>query len=162
MCSLSELRIALALAAERGRERRSVLSKTGWRPSLADNPARRRTRARRSSVGGSRPAHVCPDFHVAVELVGRRWAGAILYALAERPHYFAELAQAVPGLSDRLSQPAPARARGRGARRALGPRRASGPRLLRADREGRRALAGAARAAVLGAALERSPRRSGT
>ena len=45
---------------------------------------------------------MCPDFHAAVELVGRRWAGAILYALSERPHYFAELAQAVPGLSDRL------------------------------------------------------------
>ncbi len=51
---------------------------------------------------GVRPARVCPDFHVAVELVGRRWAGAILYALAERPHYFAELANGVPGVSDRL------------------------------------------------------------
>lgn len=49
-----------------------------------------------------RPAHVCPDFHAAVELVGRRWAGAIIWALAERPHYFAELSQAIPGLSDRL------------------------------------------------------------
>jgi DNA-binding HxlR family transcriptional regulator len=49
-----------------------------------------------------RPAYVCPDFHAAVELIGRRWAGAIVWALAERPHYFAELCQAVPGLSDRL------------------------------------------------------------
>ena len=48
------------------------------------------------------PGKVCPDFHAAVELIGRRWAGAIVWALAERPHYFAELAQAVPGLSDRL------------------------------------------------------------
>ena len=47
-------------------------------------------------------ARVCPHFHAAVELIGRRWAGAILYALAERPHYFAELSLAVPGLSDRL------------------------------------------------------------
>jgi DNA-binding HxlR family transcriptional regulator len=45
---------------------------------------------------------VCPDFHAAVELVGKRWAGAILWALAEGPHYFAELKQAVPGVSDRL------------------------------------------------------------
>ncbi len=52
--------------------------------------------------GNGAPARVCPDFHVAVELVGRRWSGAILYALAERPHFFAELSQAVPGLSDRL------------------------------------------------------------
>jgi DNA-binding HxlR family transcriptional regulator len=49
-----------------------------------------------------RPAHVCPDFHAAIELIGRRWAGAILWALAERPHYFAELTASVPGLSDRL------------------------------------------------------------
>ncbi len=52
--------------------------------------------------GNGRPAHVCPDFHVAIELIGRRWAGAILWALAERPHYFAELTSSVPGLSDRL------------------------------------------------------------
>jgi DNA-binding HxlR family transcriptional regulator len=45
---------------------------------------------------------VCPHFHAAVELIGRRWAGAILWALSERRHYFAELSLAVPGLSDRL------------------------------------------------------------
>ena len=49
-----------------------------------------------------RPAYVCPDFHEAVELIGKRWAGAIIWALAEHPHYFAELCQAVPGMSDRL------------------------------------------------------------
>lgn len=52
--------------------------------------------------GNGAPASVCPDFHVAIELIGRRWAGAILWALAERPHYFAELTTSVPGLSDRL------------------------------------------------------------
>ena len=45
---------------------------------------------------------MCPHFHAAVELIGRRWAGAILWALSERRHYFAEIAAAVPGLSDRL------------------------------------------------------------
>ena len=45
---------------------------------------------------------MCPHFHAAVELIGRRWAGAILWALSERRHYFAELSLAVPGLSDRL------------------------------------------------------------
>jgi len=45
---------------------------------------------------------VSPEFHHAVELIGKRWAGAILWALSERPHFFAELCQAVPGLSDRL------------------------------------------------------------
>jgi DNA-binding HxlR family transcriptional regulator len=51
---------------------------------------------------GPRPARVCPDFHAAIELIGRRWTGAILWTLADRPHYFAELANAVPGVSDRL------------------------------------------------------------
>jgi DNA-binding HxlR family transcriptional regulator len=45
---------------------------------------------------------VCPHFHAAVELIGKRWAGAILWALSERPHYFAELSLAVPRMSDRL------------------------------------------------------------
>ena len=45
---------------------------------------------------------MCPHFHAAVELIGKRWAGAIVWVLAERPHYFAELSHAVPGLSDRL------------------------------------------------------------
>lgn len=48
------------------------------------------------------PTTVCPDFHAAIELIGRRWAGAILIALASGPHYYAELGVAVPGLSDRL------------------------------------------------------------
>ena len=54
------------------------------------------------SLEHERPAEVCPDFHAAVELIGRRWAGAILWALSERPHFFAELTTSVPGLSDRL------------------------------------------------------------
>jgi DNA-binding HxlR family transcriptional regulator len=45
---------------------------------------------------------VAPEFHHAVELIGKRWAGAIIWALSERPHFYAELTQVVPGLSDRL------------------------------------------------------------
>jgi DNA-binding HxlR family transcriptional regulator len=45
---------------------------------------------------------VCPHFHEAVELVGRRWAGAILFSLIEGPLFFRELLAAVPGISDRL------------------------------------------------------------
>src|SRR3954466_10915932 len=46
----------------------------------------------------------CPHFHRAVELVGKRWTGAILYVLlhAEGPLRFSEIAHAVPDLSDRL------------------------------------------------------------
>lgn len=45
---------------------------------------------------------VCPDFHAAIELIGRRWTGAIVSALTEGPMRFGELAKAIPGLSDRL------------------------------------------------------------
>jgi DNA-binding HxlR family transcriptional regulator len=49
-----------------------------------------------------RPGEVCPHFHTAVELVGKRWSGAILWALGEGPVRFAELSRRVPGISDRL------------------------------------------------------------
>ena len=45
---------------------------------------------------------VCPHYHAAVELIGRRWTGAILAALTDGPLRFAELAHSIPGLSDRL------------------------------------------------------------
>lgn len=46
----------------------------------------------------------CPFYHEAVELVGRRWTGAILRVLMDqdRPMRFSEVVQAVPDLSDRL------------------------------------------------------------
>ena len=46
----------------------------------------------------------CPHFHRAVELVGKRWTGAILYVLLEsgRAMRFSEIGHAVPDLSDRL------------------------------------------------------------
>jgi DNA-binding HxlR family transcriptional regulator len=48
------------------------------------------------------PAHCCPLYHEAVELVGRRWTGAILRVLMDGPLRFSEIAQSVPELSDRL------------------------------------------------------------
>jgi DNA-binding HxlR family transcriptional regulator len=47
-------------------------------------------------------AHCCPLYHEAVELVGRRWTGAILRVLMDGRLRFSEIAQAVPELSDRL------------------------------------------------------------
>jgi DNA-binding HxlR family transcriptional regulator len=44
----------------------------------------------------------CPLYHEAVELVGRRWTGAILRVLMDGPLRFSEVAAAVPELSDRL------------------------------------------------------------
>ena len=54
-----------------------------------------------SQVQSAAPG-VCPHFHAAIELIGKRWTGAIVCALTERPMRFGELAKAVPGLSDRL------------------------------------------------------------
>lgn len=45
---------------------------------------------------------VCPKFHCAVELVGRRWTGAILSAMLMGATRFTDIIHAVPGLSDRL------------------------------------------------------------
>jgi DNA-binding HxlR family transcriptional regulator len=57
---------------------------------------------RSSTSEQSARERVCPHFHAAVELVGRRWAGAILWSLSDERRYFAELSLAVPGMSDRL------------------------------------------------------------
>lgn len=55
-----------------------------------------------TQVQASQAAGVCPHFHAAIELIGKRWTGAIVCALTERPMRFGELGRAVPGLSDRL------------------------------------------------------------
>jgi DNA-binding HxlR family transcriptional regulator len=52
--------------------------------------------------GEAPAAGCCPFYHEAVELVGRRWTGAILRVLMDGPLRFSEVAQAVPELSDRL------------------------------------------------------------
>jgi DNA-binding HxlR family transcriptional regulator len=45
----------------------------------------------------------CPRLHEAVELVGKRWTGAILAVMLQGGTMrFSEIAQAVPALSDRL------------------------------------------------------------
>ena len=44
----------------------------------------------------------CPRFQAAVELIGRRWSGAIIRALLAGSVRFGEVLTRVPGLSDRL------------------------------------------------------------
>jgi DNA-binding HxlR family transcriptional regulator len=45
----------------------------------------------------------CPCLHEAVELIGRRWSGAIIEVLRQDgPLRFSEIVGAIPGLSDRL------------------------------------------------------------
>lgn len=44
----------------------------------------------------------CPHYHRAVELIGRRWTGAILRALLNGVQRFSDLTETIPGLSDRM------------------------------------------------------------
>jgi DNA-binding HxlR family transcriptional regulator len=49
------------------------------------------------------PGECCPYLHEGVELVGKRWTGAIVYVLLQDGSMrFSEIAGAVPHLSDRL------------------------------------------------------------
>ena len=49
------------------------------------------------------PGECCPYLHEGVELVGKRWSGAIIAVLLEGGGMrFSEIAQAIPQLSDRL------------------------------------------------------------
>ena len=49
-----------------------------------------------------KPESVCPLFHRAVELIGKRWTGAILRVLLDGPARFGEIQARVTDLSDRL------------------------------------------------------------
>ena len=64
---------------------------------------RHRGPAKRTIVGGDERPGCCPYYHEAVELIGRRWTGAIVGVLIHRDTLrFGEIADAVPQLSDRL------------------------------------------------------------
>lgn len=52
--------------------------------------------------GSSVDLTICPRFHKAIELIGKRWTGAVLQVLMGGPRRFNELLAAVPGMSDRL------------------------------------------------------------
>lgn len=45
---------------------------------------------------------VCDTFHRAIELIGRRWSGAIISVMLKGATRFCELRAAIPGISDRL------------------------------------------------------------
>lgn len=46
--------------------------------------------------------HICPRYHKAIELVGKRWTGAVVRTLMDGPQRFSEILEMVPGLHDRL------------------------------------------------------------
>ncbi len=60
-------------------------------------------RSRANLTGRERPC-CCPLYHEAIELIGRRWTGAIVGVLIVQQSglRFCEIATAVPELSDRL------------------------------------------------------------
>src|SRR2546421_11801301 len=65
--------------------------------------ARMKSPATRSSRRDAAPEpKVCVRFHHAVELIGRRWTGAIISVMMRGPQGFNEMLTAVTGLSDRL------------------------------------------------------------
>ena len=47
-------------------------------------------------------SNICPKYEHAVQLLGKRWTGLLLYALLEGPQRFCELTSTVEGLSDRV------------------------------------------------------------
>src|ERR671917_2303399 len=64
---------------------------------MASGPA---TAENRSVAAGRETC--CGKYHQAVELVGKRWTGAILFVLMDGPLRFSEVKLLVPDLSDRL------------------------------------------------------------
>jgi DNA-binding HxlR family transcriptional regulator len=56
----------------------------------------------KSAVAPSVDTHVCDVFHRAVELIGRRWSGAMIAVMMQGASRFCELRQGIPGISDRL------------------------------------------------------------
>ena len=68
--------------------------------AIAKESKKKASTKRRAVIGGSE--QVCTKFHHAVELIGRRWSGAIISSMISGPRCFNEFFAAVPGLSDRL------------------------------------------------------------
>ncbi len=49
-----------------------------------------------------RPDAVCPVYQRAIELIGRRWTGVILFALLDGATRFSDIRDAIPDISDRM------------------------------------------------------------
>ena len=64
--------------------------------------AEHRTTDEDVACGEAQLSAFCPAYRSAIELIGRRWTGAILRAMLSGEARFSDIAGAVPGLSDRL------------------------------------------------------------
>jgi DNA-binding HxlR family transcriptional regulator len=67
------------------------------RRNMATKPTIETTMTQTSSTGA-----ICPRYEHAIQLLGKRWTGLLLYALLEGPQRFCELTSTVEGLSDRV------------------------------------------------------------
>ena len=47
-------------------------------------------------------SNFCPEFHKAVELIGKRWSGAIVREMLAGATRFTDLMHAIPDLSERM------------------------------------------------------------
>lgn len=45
---------------------------------------------------------LCPRYHRAVEIIGRRWSGAILRVMLDGASRFSEMKHAIPDINDRM------------------------------------------------------------
>ena len=46
--------------------------------------------------------HICSSYHKAIEFIGKRWMGMIVYTLLSGPKRYHEIYTLIPGISDRL------------------------------------------------------------
>lgn len=46
--------------------------------------------------------HMCSNYHKAIEFIGKRWMGMIIYTLLSGPKRYHEIHATIPGISDRL------------------------------------------------------------
>jgi len=67
------------------------------RQNMATKPTVEIAMTQTSSTGS-----ICPRYEHAIQLLGKRWTGLLLYALLDGPQRFCELTSTVEGLSDRV------------------------------------------------------------
>ena len=61
-----------------------------------------RVSCRRAMAIPKHAPELCPRFHRASELIGRRWTGAIIFVLLKSRCRFATLRDAIPDITDRM------------------------------------------------------------
>jgi DNA-binding HxlR family transcriptional regulator len=62
--------------------------------------------AEQATAEDTKPAResCCSAYHAAIELIGKRWTGAIVFVLLDGPLRFSEVKVLVPDLSERLKE----------------------------------------------------------